>query len=130
MIYCCIDSSYRRRLYHHPHPKCPISSRTATGNGRMNLHCPTSTTGDRFKVKVQYPSQSSPPADCYSKHMLLEHMATNISTIKQISNSHFEKTEHFMTNTLQLLEKMVENIDNVLNTVLVLEKDYKPSADD
>ena len=35
-----------------------------------------------------------------------------------------------MTNTLELLEKMVENIDNVLNTVLVLEKDYKPSADE
>ena len=92
----------------------------------------------RFKVKVQYPHHhpptlSSPPADCYGKHMLLEHMSSNISAIKQISNSHFEKTEHFMTNTLQILEKLVDNIDNVLNRVVLtcLDEDQtnKPSAE-
>ena len=63
--------------------------------------------------------------------MLLEHMASNISAIKQISNSHFERTEHFMTNTLQILEKMVDNIDNVLNRALTLEDDRdKPSANE
>ena len=87
----------------------------------------------RFKVKLQYPALSSPPADCYSKHMLLEHMSNNISAIKQISNTHFERTEHFMTNTLQLLEKMVDNIDNVLNRVVLtcLDEDQtnRPSAE-
>ena len=91
----------------------------------------------RFKVKVQYPHHpptlSSPPADCYGKHMLLEHMSSNISAIKQISNSHFEKTEHFMTNTLQILEKLVDNIDNVLNRVVLtcLDEDQttRPSAE-
>ena len=77
---------------------------------------------------------SSPPADCHSKNMLLEHMSNNISAIKHLSNSHFEKTEHFMTNTLQILEKMVDNIDNVLNRVLTLENDHhqtnRPSADE
>ena len=88
----------------------------------------------RFKTKLQYPHPpSSPPADCYSKHMLLEHMSSNISAIKHLSNSHFERTEHFMTNTLQILEKMVDNIDNVLNRVLTLEDDHRrhtPSADE
>ena len=62
--------------------------------------------------------------------MLLQHMESNITTIKQISNSHFEKTEQFMTKTLQILEKMVDNIDNVINKVLVLEEHYKPSDDE
>ena len=91
----------------------------------------------RVKVKLQYPGTTppptSPPADCYSKHMLLEHMSNNIATIKHISHSHFEKTEQFMTNTLHILDKMVDNIDKVLTrVVLTLDEDHrsKPSTDE
>ena len=57
-------------------------------------------------------------------------MESNITAIKQISNSHFEKTEQFMTKTLQILEKMVDNIDNVIEKVLTLEQQYEQKPDE
>ena len=147
MIYCCIDSFYLLlQTTTAPPPSLPKFSdflKDCGGGDWTWEDDPTlpnyynwgSLAPPRFKVKLQYPypPPSSPPADCYSKHMLLEHMSSNISAIKHISNSHFERTEHFMTNTLQILEKMVDNIDNVLNKVLTLENDHhknRPSDDE
>ena len=83
-----------------------------------------------LKVKFKYPPFYGGGDNTCCKRMLLQHMDTNLSTIKQIPNSHFEKIEQFMTNTMTILEKMVDNIDNVLNKVLILEQQHTSSPDE
>ena len=82
------------------------------------------SAAQNLKIKFKYPRN----AEDTGKRMLLQHIDSNITTIKQISNSHFEKTEQFMTNTLNLLDKMVDNIDNVLTKVLTLEQHQQDTS--
>ena len=54
--------------------------------------------------------------------MLLQHISNNITTLKRISDDHFQHSNMFMTKTLQLLKKMMDHIDNVLNKIIEYQK--------
>ena len=81
-------------------------------------------SAQNLKVKVKYPN-----AENLGKHMLLQRIDTSISTLKHMSHRHFEKTEQVMTNTLNVLEKMVDHIDSVLDKIVLGKKETASSAD-
>ena len=52
------------------------------------------------------------------ERMLLQHISDNITTLKQLSDKHYTKTETFMTQILDQLAKMTDHLENVLDRVL------------
>ena len=50
--------------------------------------------------------------------MLLQHISNNITTLKQLSDKYYTKTETFMTQILDQLAKMTDHLENVLDRVL------------